>query len=54
MNYPLYEVWGGYSDEQPKHLKDCFTESEAKKAAEEYKANQDMFAFIRRKDDDIL
>lgn len=49
-----HEVWGGYSNEygecdNPQHLEDCFSYSEAVKAAEEYGKNKDMFAFVKRK-----
>ena len=54
-NYPKYEVWGGYindfgESDEPKHLEDCFSFSEAQQAAMEYTTNPNMFAFVRTKD----
>lgn len=56
MKYPNYEVWGGYCHngecDEPRHLEDCFSLAEAKKAAIEYASQMGWFAFVKSKDEE--
>jgi hypothetical protein len=55
MNYPHYEIWGGWNDvygygAEPEHLEDCFTLSEAIETVREYRQHSYQYAFIKNKD----
>lgn len=48
--YPTYEVWGGFDDDEPRHLEDCFSLAEANAAATEWGNGINRYAFVRPKD----
>jgi len=55
MNDPLYEIWGGWDDDQDygaeaEHLEDCFTLSEAMEAVREWRQSQFRYAFVKNKE----